>query len=489
VFHRLEQPLRHLFLLSLLAAFLGFLSTKIWDIDFWWHIASGKHIVETSTIPQVDPFSVYEVHGSIRAETVLRSQWLGQVILYECFDALGADGIIAFKALLLGACLLISYLRGIAVGAHPFYVLLMVCLAGMTALNHTGERPQLFSFFFASASFLLLDLFHERGRTRLLWLLPPLMLLWANCHGGVVLGASLLGLVAASRSIESRLNHGLHGQPIGPVLVAIVAAILFTVASPNGMNSYLYVIQLEGSVLQDRTSEYLSPFGIWRELRDPLPYYWAALSAALVSLYKLADREHMQHFFLVLFLAGISLIAYRYIPFFLLVAGPYVALGLSRSLPAIRRPLPAIWMAGTLVSVMLLFTGVKQGRAFQSGLLENRFPEGAVDFIRSRGLQGRMFNNLEWGGYLLWSTYPDVHIFIDGRALDMNQFAAYTHVLWTTPIGLDVFAKEGFDLVLIPYGNRITHERYPLNDYLLGNSLWRPIYRDANGYLFERVHR
>ena len=55
-----RNSLEYLALAALLVAFFGYFSVKVWDIDFWWHIAAGRNILATGTIPSVDPFGMYD---------------------------------------------------------------------------------------------------------------------------------------------------------------------------------------------------------------------------------------------------------------------------------------------------------------------------------------------------------------------------------------------------------------------------------------------
>ena len=70
-------------------------------------------------------------------------------MLFSAFNAFGIKGIIVLKAFILTACLFLVYIRAISLGSNPFYALLVMFIVGMTALDFTGERPQLFAFLFA----------------------------------------------------------------------------------------------------------------------------------------------------------------------------------------------------------------------------------------------------------------------------------------------------------------------------------------------------
>ena len=191
---------------------------------------------------------------------------------------------------------------------------------------------------------------------------------------------------------------------------------------------------------------------------------------------------------MVVFAIGIlSVSAYRYIPLFALLAAPYVAASLNRMLSRVNPPAVAVNLCVLIVALVFLGYGFKQERVFQHGLSEQKFPVGAVAFIKANKLSGKMFNTMNWGGYLIWHLPGTATVFIDGRMLDPNRVPPYTHILWTTPEGQRFFEQANFDLVLLPYSNVFSGERYPIVDYLLHRPDWRAVYQDSAGYLFARV--
>lgn len=481
----MKKYLKYFTLLVLLITFLGFFATKIWDMDFWWHIASGKFIVESLSLPDKDPFSVYTVTGP-QSATVLKAQWLGQVILFLVFNTFGSDGIILFKASVLTICLLIIYLRSTSLGSNPAYTIIVVFLSGMTALNFTGERPQLLSFLFASVVFLLLDNFKITNRTFWIYSIPIVILLWANSHGGVVLGSVLLLLYVIGDTIEWKLNTN-RNQIKKSFLIFIGISIVLTLITPSGISKYVYVLQGQGSELQKRTSEYISPIISLKYSANILLYYWVFLLITVFALYQLVKDREIHKSIIVCVLAIISLTAFRYIPFFLFIASPYIALAISKLFKNIKLNQTLINIIVISISILVLISGIHSGKVFHRGINDTKFPEDAVNFIKQNGIKGKMFNSMNWGGYILWYLYPDVPIFIDGRAIiDQNKIIQYTHILWTTSEGLEVFNKEHFDLVLIPYSSGFGGDIYELNRYLLNNPQWQVIYQDKQGYLFGR---
>jgi hypothetical protein len=486
---RLASPLGNqnavaewLVIVALLVTFFGYFAVKVWDIDFWWHIAAGRNILENGAIPSTDPFGVYDANN-VWGQTILKSQWLGQVMLYSVFRWFELDGIIYLRAGVLTLCLAIVYLRCRLAATASLYGLAITALAGMAIMQHTGERPQLFSFLYLSLIFLLLDGYTRSGKRWLLYSIPLVMLLWSNTHGGAVLGEVALGLFGAGYVMENRLASGRFNTPETRLMLLVVGlSAVVLVLAPNGFTTFKHIIALESNPIRDRTSEYASPLEMWQTAL----YYWVFIGASLVALPGFFNKTYWKQGAVVFVIAIVSLTGYRYIPFFVLLAAPYVAASLERLLPRFKPHAVTVNLSVLMIALAFLGYGFKQGRVFQHGTLENKFPTGAVAFIKANKLEGKMFNSMNWGGYLIWNLSGTTTVFADGRMLDPTRIVPYTHILWTTPDGKRFFEQENFVLALVPYGNVFTGERYPLVAYLQNHPDWQAVYQDATGYLFVR---
>lgn len=468
----------------------GYYAIPLWDSDFWWHIASGREIVQNG-IPSVDPFGVFAATDAVRNDTVLKGQWLGQVVLFGLFDAGGINAVIGFRVLVLLICLSWVVWRARLLGVRPLVLWPVLAVVAVMLTHFGGERPQLLSFLFAALFFAVLDRVEhapvESRHQRWLWVLPVITVLWANSHGGVLLGVALLGLWSGLKLLDARC---LRQEKIR-WCVATLIVVLASLATPNGLQTYLYLLNLEGSVLQSRTSEYVSAFQLYT-LGHVWPQLWVAVYYLLAAgaVLMLARQRRWIALALVLFLAAISVSSFRYFIFFVIIAAPYVASGLqgfvtnqrlinSRSMTIAHGLLMALLLG-------LLVTGVVQNKVFRGGVLEQKYPVAMADFVASKGLHGRSFNNMEWGGYLLWRLSPQVKMYIDGRMLDQTRFPPYTHILWATPQGIQMFEREDFQLVIMPHHGRYDPQRYKLIDYLRTRPEWRLVYADAKGVVFTR---
>ncbi|VAX02728.1 hypothetical protein MNBD_GAMMA20-1797 [hydrothermal vent metagenome] len=465
----------------------GYYAVPLADSDFWWHIAAGRDILQHGALPATDPFGVFPAADVIRSDTVLKGQWLGQVVLYGLFEAGGINAVVAFRVAVLLACIALIYIRARCLMAmNPLALWGVLALVALNASGFGGERPQLLSFLFAALFFVCIDLARRRCDWRWLLPLPLITVLWANSHGGVILGVVLLGLWSVMGWLDKSMGRRERAQWLAMSGVVFFASLL----TPNGIQTYLYLFQLEGSVLQQRTSEYISALQVYE-----LGYVWPQVGIygyfmlAMAGLIGLLKLHRWREAAVVTFLAAISISSYRYFAFFLFIAAPYLIVGLGSLMPKKVNELATPRRIQALVAVTLvivLASGTARGTVFRGGLYPAAYPIAIADSVEQQKLRGRAFNNLEWGGYLLWRLGGQVQPYIDGRMLDMSRFPPYTHILWATPQGIQLFNRNNFQLVILPYHGRFDPQRYKLIDYLATRRDWRLAYRDAQGVVFVR---
>ena len=470
-----------------LITFFAFAYTPISDSDFWWHIAAGKWIVEHGALPTTDPFGMYSAADTVRNDTVLRGQWLGQVVLYEMFTLGGSAGVVTLRALLLSGCLGLLFWRARRLGAVAWASWAVLLPSGLLALGFTNDRPQLFSYLLAALLFLVLENYARSRAHGWLWVLPLIAVVWANTHGAFLLAVALLPLYIAALWANARQQKNFAAQHRGLAL-ATLAFLPATLLNPNGLTTYAYLFSLEGSALQAATSEYISSFALY-QLGNILPQLWIAMlyilaMIACVGLWR-HDRTRLV---LVIFLGVIGAWSYRYLAFMIFIAGPYLAVGLTQALkfqPRVAIPHYGIAVL-LLLAVLAITAGVQSGMALRSDVNRSMFPVAALDALGDKNISGKIFNHMQWGGYLQWRLSSAAHLYVDGRMLDSTRLEPYRHILWATPVGIEWLRHEQFSVVMLPPSNRFTGERYALIDYLRVQPEWAMAYRDSNAVVFIR---
>jgi hypothetical protein len=169
--------------------------------DEWWHLKTGKWIVEHGyKLPRKDIFSYTSANYDWD-----NHEWLTQTGMYLVWRwgeervIGGWRAVIAVKALLLAATYLLlgrflwqragGGVRGALIGAF------LALVAAAVGKRMFWPRPPIVSAFLTVA-FLYAMWLHRTGRLKTPWLLllPLVMSLWANLHGGFLIG----GLIVAA---------------------------------------------------------------------------------------------------------------------------------------------------------------------------------------------------------------------------------------------------------------------------------------------------
>ena len=112
---------------------------------------------------------------------------------------------------------------------------------------------------------------------------------------------------------------------------------------------------------------------------------------------------------------------------------------------------------------------------------QEAFPAAAVAYMREHGTPPTLFNEYAWGGYLLWELYPEVEVFIDGRADPYGDelIAAYRST---------ILAQQGWEQVLDRYGVRtaLIGTRSSLASVLRLDPAWQEVHADQQASIFFR---
>ena len=403
-------------------------SAPLWDMDLWWHLASGRNILEQGGLPDADPFNFTSPTGPTGLgyrSIILTGYWLSEVFFYLVSNVSGYSGLIALRAvLLLGilSLLAVSSLRVYRAGATTTLLALTFCL--IISTDFTGMRPQLFSFLMAPLLVLLLEEMStrlEQGKNidRFFFIVPLLTMLWANLHRGFMVAAPLIGIFLISRvPALIKRGPGFDMRRESAYLAILALGLLGTLLNPSSYLPYLELFVFEGSELQGRVSEYLSPLALYERGRH-LYGFWAYLvlsgAVALLNI----RRAPLRHSLLVLPLAVAGLGAFRYIPFFVFISAPITALGLSSLMaqrPAYQRHLRAAALAFVLISSLFVISGNldNMGRALRSPVVEGKYPDKALVYMREDNVPGPIFNHYNWGGYISWKA-REYKTFIAGR--------------------------------------------------------------------------
>lgn len=432
-------------LIALAAIFLvGLFSTEFADTDAWWHLATGRYIVTQHRLPSPDPFAytTASARSAYAGEEATRHfnlthEWLAQAAMYIIYTAGGFPALVLWKGLLLALlCLTAGHIARLRTGSNLWGIAVALAVSPL-AVEFAHDRPSILSYVFTAV---FIAIFEE---DRWLWLLVPLSLVWANCHGGFFLG----WIVCGAYSVEAIRRGRWRTVAIGG------AAVLVSLANPNGVAVVGTLFRYRQSTLQSSLMEWSRP-DLWGPpWAFPVLLYGAAIVLALSW-----RRVRISDWLLFVAFAAAAISAFRNVPLVGLLAPVLIATYFpwKRSLP------PFVHYAAAAALVCGVAWGAARGRFFQLHAAEWRFPAGAADFLRGHDIRARLFNTYEDGGYLIWEGQ---RVFVDGRALSESVFQDYRMILGTPsgdPRRDETLARYGVGAIVLNGFEYNSGTLYPL---------------------------
>jgi len=507
--HKTEKTAKIITALKLLVViiffsslFVYFLKINLWDFDFWWHISTGRYIVTEKHLPDKDSFSftseLQENKNSFpeRERFILKQYWLAQSLFYLVFNLAGAKGIILLRSLILVLTLFTVFwhLNKARVSAYISFLFLFLLFTVST--NSTGERPVLFSFLFTAVVFLIVDDFRTE-KSRKIFLLPPLMLLWANLHGGFILGDIIIAVFLIGDGINIFIKKSNYSKQQKAVFYSMgVFAIACSFINPNGWDAFLISLSGKYEIFTTGIQEYQSPFTSYIDKVKPIQYKVVIL--AVMAPLILVLRNKKMNFAHILLLAGfyyMAVTASRFIIFYAIISTMILAKETDIIVNGFFRKklqeksykkVEYVLTVTALCSISVFFIGHFKYKAFEFKVAEKTtIPEAAVDFIENNRLQGNIFNDYAYGGYLTWRLYPWKKNFIDTRSLNITTMTEYD---WIMKAYVDNEMNQIWKLLLAHYKINIIFVKLftvfgGINTVVLKtieSDTWVPIYYDPN---------
>lgn len=460
--------------------------------DTLWHIKAGSIMLEQRGLLSHDIFS-----HTAGGKAWLAHEWLSEVIMALCHRVAGLAGVVIFFSFL-AACTFWLILRLARHSLDDLPALGCALAALLLAGSHLLARPHLFTWFFGALTLFILLLRRDR-----LFLLPLLTLVWANLHGGFLVGLLvqtlfLLGLLLDNRPSPldvrqwwSRAREG--KKPAFILLLSILAGLV----TPFGVELYLFPFHVTSEAFINNIGEWTAP-----DLRE-IWYFRFYLLILLLLLSLGRERITWTNLLLLLFFVNAAFRHVRHVslagifltPLLIELISPWVE-RLRRLLPVRKSEAPQVALSpvsGPLLTFFLaaalLVTGSVNPPAWQRVAerlfpLPEQFSPGAIRYLAEHPPQGRMYNEYSLGGYLIYALDPPQKVFIDGRA-DMygeKIFTDYGKISKVEKEADALLARYRVDWVIFPWDR-------PLVRYLMAGGDWSEVYRDKQVAILVRKEK
>lgn len=481
----LDRFLSLVFWVVLLTLICLYAIRPIMDFDFWWHLKTGEVMLQQKALLGIDPFN-YTGAGVImgRESVILNGYWLWQVSAAFLFEVWSFNGIILLK--LVTAALTawaLSFQMQRQQLPEEIRILLVTLGTVVFVTIYNLERPQVFSILFIT---LLIGMIADiRTGERPSRLLCPLMVLWANIHGGFVVGDILLVLAILGFLIQYRHDR----KKLGRLVLWAFAGVLASFVNPNGWNAFIETFNFMGDSFGTVfVSEYRSSLALYNETsRVAALCLWAIALLHLTAL-GLSPRRFWPEIFISLFIIAFGLKYIRNTGFIAISLLPVTGYYLVQAVNSCKINFPKYLHLVLVIACTALLASLTlnewQIKKSSSGPIFYTMPVEMGKFLKSAGLSGNLFNDYGIGGYLDWALYPQWKTFIDGRGLDTKVSQHYLKIALASKDIAE--GRPVYELLLDRYKIDVIAMRtsissgnlQPLLRVLLASPEWAPVYLD-----------
>ncbi|MGA8643655.1 hypothetical protein [Candidatus Binatus sp.] len=454
--------------------------------DLWIHMLTGQTTLRTGHIPRFDTYSYSAVGAPWH-----NHEWLSQVALAFFYAHLGVFGLKLLK-LICSSILIVALAIGIsATGAAARVQRLTLILSAVAISTQMQFRPQLFTFMMIAVVMMALAIEVYRGRA-VLWPLIPMFTLWANFHGGYIVGLGAMGIAAAVMFVQGWFGDADRMRSawrLGLITVGCAAA---TVINPFGVGLW---------------------FGVAHSVGDPLIRQviadWVPLPKMILTLWRSSPIELLQYATPILLFAGfagavalapdLGDAAMLAVATIFIGAAFYatrnVAIGvIAVAIPLARHAGLALEGGGAqqaddgdLPAALLAICAIAV--ALVGGTLSNRLktwkpmPTGALAFMQQHKLHGNLLPQFEWGSYVLWHMGDEFKVYIDPRGelvFTDKQEGDYARFFYGMPGSEQLLEAYPHDYVLMGVNTKGA-------DLVKKDPHWHLLYSDQTAALFGRA--
>jgi hypothetical protein len=463
-------------------------SIRLPDPDLWGHVRFGQAVLQLHHLVLHDPHS-YSAPGHYWNN----HEWLSEVLMAAIFNHAGVFGLIALK-LACTTVMILALAGALAETGSSTLVQFAVLIGSAVVIKPQLQfRPQSFTFALLAVLIYLLtrDAYRRAGR---LWLAVPILALWANLHGGFIMGIAAIGTYTAVSGLQDVMAGRGYIRAIR--LAAITGATtLATLATPYGLGTWETVGHALHNPYTRTVIEEWQPLASaalahWQQNRFLISNYdigIAMMAAAGVSWAMTIEAVDLPLFAIAVVMAIAAFISTRNLPIAMIALAAPLARHLPRAWHSIasakvsaRPPQRSGWINQAILIALSIAIFIQSGFFSRSLISPDPYPASACEFMRQHQQSGNILSTFEWGEYLIWNMAPESKVFIDGRydtVFPLEIIYKFALFNFNLPGGDAVLSEYPHDFVLIKPDSRS-------RKLMDARADWKLIYDDASSRLY-----
>jgi hypothetical protein len=462
------------------------------DGDVGMHIRVGDHILTEHSVPNRD-FLTFSRPG----EEWHDYEWLTQATFSYLHGLAGLKGVVLLSGVVIASAFTVLLLHALWSGANVVIALVLVLMSVNASYIHFHARPHIFTLLFVSIAMWLIAA-DRRQRTRTIWLLVPITVLWANLHAGFFVLFAMLGLLVAGSLLESLLWGELASRGKSDAIrfsLVGAACLAASLINPFGAALHLSIRSiLRSDTIRNGVQEFQSP-----SFRSESMFHYMILLFLGLAISAVLLRKHrLTEVLWIGYWAYNSLVSVRHVPLFAIVVVPILALEFTVWWNQWAQAQPSRSVARTLDSIMAQFQGGAQrlsiwapavvlGLALShtsnwpENFVEGVFPVKVVAAHADEIANSRIYTSDKWAGYLIYKNYPRQKVFFDDRHQYYTEriIGDYLKLAGGNYQWRELLERYRFDMVLCETSS-------PLASLMKLHPAWSTVEDDGSAILFRR---
>lgn len=459
------------------------------DNDFWARLIQGKAFWQTGSVLKYDFLSYTKTHAWYDHE------WGSSAIFYYVLSTFGDVGLMIFKGVLI---FLVFYfvtkivdMRGVSTTTAYNFLFYFFAFHALSDIATSTVRCQLLTFLFFAMWIYLLEKIRN-GDNKLLFVLPVMMLVWSNFHGGCVSGLGVLAIYG--------VGELLNRKPFKKYFLAIIPCILVMFINPYGYE-YVKFLAMATTMARPLITEWRASFDTrdimesihFKGFMSVMVFSWAAGMLKDKFSWEKLDKTKILMLLVTLILA---LKHIKHQPIFIITAASFLYNDFYNVFNAVIKFLRKLLHLNneTFIKAFVITkeTVVYLGIAFYCCVAafyipfsptvgESKYPIYAIEFIRANNIKGNLLLSFNYGSYAAYKLYPQNLIFMDGRYEevyydDLLPMLARLHVA-NVPGWDDAIKGYRTDVILMA-------KKYNIYTVLKNDKNWKRIFEDDKYAVF-----
>src|SRR4030067_1840463 len=398
------------------------------DTDIFWHLKTGEIIFNEHRIPDSDPFT-YTPPDPVREKVLLRSYWLSDLIFFILYKIWGLTGLVVMRSIII--CLTIALVYESLLKRGFFISILLSLMLGFALMPMSAVRPNLFSFLFATAMISLMEKYREEQKKRFQISLVIVMLLWANMHGGHIIGTGILTIYIFSEilTLLPPFKKEVNYKRSVSICLTAGTGIAATFINPSGITLFHALsnrfFNPANKLLNAHIETETGFLKILKQYPDVM-IFLSVVVAGFILIYAALNltrkKAGLAESAIISALLILSVNSIRVLPLFL-TAGLILSVGKGKynifSVNMNNKIKMVLSFFLISITGFFIFQGIPKvnpGRLIETDTIYLRMG----DFLEHNKINGNMLNREFTGNFIIFRLFPHYKVFTDSRYINVD---------------------------------------------------------------------